>query len=107
MPEDERKVFLKRMRNPRAEILQKKAIYKKAVERCKRVKLCPRCGDFNGDYLLGSDSFFSSLSLLLHLMLTGHCYLLLMWVVLQRSDVEDGWYDRNGEEVGPSHQNLS
>ncbi|KAL2614065.1 hypothetical protein R1flu_025757 [Riccia fluitans] len=48
MPEEERKLFLKRMRNPRAEILQKKAIYKKAVERCKRVKLCPRCGDTNG-----------------------------------------------------------
>ncbi|CAM6102061.1 unnamed protein product [Calypogeia fissa] len=48
LPEEERKLFLRRMRNPRAEVLQKKAIYKKAVERCKRVRLCTRCGEYNG-----------------------------------------------------------
>lgn len=47
-PEDERRVFLRRMRNPRAEVLQNRALLKKITERCKRVHICTRYGDYNG-----------------------------------------------------------
>ncbi|GLJ45066.1 hypothetical protein SUGI_0948710 [Cryptomeria japonica] len=47
-PEDERIVFLRRMRNPRAEVLQKRALLKKITDRCKRVHTCTYCGDYNG-----------------------------------------------------------
>ena len=46
--EEERRYFLARFRSPRLEVLQRKVLYKKLWERCKRCKICPRCGDVNG-----------------------------------------------------------
>ncbi|XP_031486143.1 DNA-directed RNA polymerase III subunit 1 [Nymphaea colorata] len=48
LPENERKALLKNMRNPRLEALQKKAYLKKVIGICKRVHICPHCGDYNG-----------------------------------------------------------
>ena len=40
------------MRNPKIEVLQRRAVFKKVIDLCKRVRFCPRCGDFNGeDYI--------------------------------------------------------
>ena len=44
----DRQVFLKRYRNPRMEITQRRALYKKLTEKCKRCRTCPHCGDYNG-----------------------------------------------------------
>ncbi|KAL4189457.1 hypothetical protein AMTRI_Chr08g165460 [Amborella trichopoda] len=46
--EEERKQFLKKIRNPRAELHQKNDFVKKVIDKCKRVRICPRCGDYNG-----------------------------------------------------------
>ncbi|XP_077239616.1 DNA-directed RNA polymerase III subunit 1-like isoform X2 [Tasmannia lanceolata] len=45
--EEERVEFLKKMRNPKAEMLQKNALVKKIIARCKADK-CSRCGCING-----------------------------------------------------------
>ncbi len=44
----DREVFLKRYRNPRMEITQRRALYKKLTEKCKRCRTCPHCEDYNG-----------------------------------------------------------
>jgi hypothetical protein len=49
LPEDERRTFLRRFRNPRVEVLQRKAMFKKVADRCKRQRYCPHCGDVNGE----------------------------------------------------------
>ena len=48
LPEDDRRRFLRRCRRPGAEPVAKKAMLKQVVERCKRVRVCPHCGDLNG-----------------------------------------------------------
>eukprot|EP00232_Nephroselmis_pyriformis_P008411 CAMPEP_0182876754 /NCGR_PEP_ID=MMETSP0034_2-20130328/14327_1 /TAXON_ID=156128 /ORGANISM="Nephroselmis pyriformis, Strain CCMP717" /LENGTH=1384 /DNA_ID=CAMNT_0025009559 /DNA_START=143 /DNA_END=4294 /DNA_ORIENTATION=- len=48
LPEEERRGYLRRFRNPRMEILQRRALYKKLADRCKRNKRCPRCGANQG-----------------------------------------------------------
>ena len=48
LPEDDRRRFLRRCRRPGAEPAAKKALLKQVVERCKRVRTCPHCGDLNG-----------------------------------------------------------
>ncbi|CAK9872595.1 unnamed protein product [Sphagnum jensenii] len=48
LPEDERKQILRKMRNPRIEVLQRRAVLKKVIDRCKRVRNCLWCGDYNG-----------------------------------------------------------
>ncbi|KAH7421936.1 hypothetical protein KP509_13G082300 [Ceratopteris richardii] len=48
LSEKDRRQSLRRMRNPKIETLQKRAVFKKVVELCKRVKFCPSCGDVNG-----------------------------------------------------------
>ena len=48
LPEDDRRRFLRRCRRPGAEPVAKKALLKQVVERCKRVRTCPHCGDLNG-----------------------------------------------------------
>jgi len=46
--DDDNELFLKRYRNPRLEITQRRALYKKLAEKCKRCRTCPHCGDYNG-----------------------------------------------------------
>eukprot|EP00897_Mesotaenium_endlicherianum_P003119 jgi/Mesen1/2835/ME000174S02093 len=48
LPEDERRAFLRKMRSPRIEVLQKRALLKKIVDRCKKSRMCHHCGDVNG-----------------------------------------------------------
>lgn len=48
LSEKDRQQSLRRMRNPRIEVLQRRAVFKKVVDLCKRVKFCPMCGDVNG-----------------------------------------------------------
>jgi hypothetical protein len=48
MPERERLQWARRFRNPRAERVSKEGMFKRVIDRCKRVRLCPHCGDYNG-----------------------------------------------------------
>jgi len=48
MNEDDAAVFLKRYRSPKLEINQRRALNKKFADKCKRCRLCPHCGDYNG-----------------------------------------------------------
>ena len=48
LPETERQKVLARMRNPNADSLQKASVFKKLVEKCKKVRHCPYCGQNNG-----------------------------------------------------------
>ncbi|GLC35764.1 hypothetical protein PLESTM_000363300 [Pleodorina starrii] len=47
LPEEERKVWLKRFRNPRVERVQRGFMFRKLNDRCKRQKNCPHCGEYN------------------------------------------------------------
>ncbi len=38
----------RRLRRPRTERYQRVAIFKKLLDRCKKVKICPHCGETNG-----------------------------------------------------------
>jgi DNA-directed RNA polymerase III subunit RPC1 len=44
---DHQKV-LRQMRNPNTDALAKMGLFKKVVEKCKKVKVCPHCGGTNG-----------------------------------------------------------
>lgn len=48
MSDSARQNFLKRMRNPRTDVLAKAASFKKALELCKKAKACPHCYAANG-----------------------------------------------------------
>eukprot|EP00898_Chlorokybus_atmophyticus_P005611 jgi/Chlat1/6050/Chrsp4S06335 len=48
VPEEERQQFLKRVRNPRLETLQRRALFKKLADRCKRTRQCHYCADGQG-----------------------------------------------------------
>ena len=48
LPDAERKALLKKMRNPRTDVLGKASLFKKVVEKCKKVRTCPHCGQLNG-----------------------------------------------------------
>lgn len=48
LPDVERQQWLKRFRSLRVERTQREAMFKKVNDRCKRQKLCPYCGNFNG-----------------------------------------------------------
>eukprot|EP00850_Spirogloea_muscicola_P020239 SM000210S06753 [mRNA] locus=s210:232591:242196:- [translate_table: standard] len=48
LPEVERRQFLRRSRNPRIEVLQRRVLLKKVIDRCKRSRFCHHCGDANG-----------------------------------------------------------
>ena len=41
-------MFLRRYRNPKIEIDQRQALHKKLSDKCKRCRICPHCGDYNG-----------------------------------------------------------
>lgn len=48
LTDHERQFFLKRMRNPRTDILGKSANFKKVVDKCKKQRNCPYCNAPNG-----------------------------------------------------------
>ena len=48
LPPEEKEQYLKRFRNPRLEIVPRRALSKKIAERCKRCRLCYSCGAANG-----------------------------------------------------------
>ena len=48
LPEEERRTWLKKFRNPRLERVQREGLFKKVIERCKRQRSCPHCGSYNG-----------------------------------------------------------
>lgn len=49
LPEKERKEFLVKTRNPRADVHQKNNIMKNVRNKCKSFSRCPRCGHNNGN----------------------------------------------------------
>lgn len=48
LPDGERRALLRKMRNPRTDVLGKSATFKKVLERCKKTKICPYCHSPNG-----------------------------------------------------------
>jgi DNA-directed RNA polymerase III subunit RPC1 len=48
LPESERLLHLRRMRNPKTDILAKSALFKKLVDKTKKVRNCPYCNATNG-----------------------------------------------------------
>lgn len=48
LTEFDRQKHLSRMRNPKTDALSKAALFKKLVEKCKKVRSCPTCGAYNG-----------------------------------------------------------
>lgn len=48
LPEEERRKWLKRFRNPRLERVPRELMFRKLVETCKRTKACHYCGEANG-----------------------------------------------------------
>jgi DNA-directed RNA polymerase III subunit RPC1 len=46
--DDERKAMLKRMRNPRTDVLGKSSVFKKVMDKCKKSHTCPYCHRPNG-----------------------------------------------------------
>ncbi len=48
LPDEERKAWLRRFRSPRLERVQREGLFRKVNERCKRQRVCPYCGAFNG-----------------------------------------------------------
>lgn len=46
--EEDRRWFYKRLRSPKTEVLQRRALFKKLSDKCKRAKTCPFCGAVNG-----------------------------------------------------------
>ena len=48
LPENDRLTILKRMRNPKTDVLAKNALFKTVVDKCKKCKDCPHCGALNG-----------------------------------------------------------
>ncbi|URE06182.1 DNA-directed RNA polymerase [Musa troglodytarum] len=54
--ENDRRTFLKKMRNPKADIFMKNALMKKIRDKCK-ISICPRCGSRNGVVKKARSSF--------------------------------------------------
>ncbi|KAJ8503700.1 hypothetical protein OPV22_004586 [Ensete ventricosum] len=54
--ENERRIFLKKMRNPKADIFMKNALMKKIRDKCK-ISICPWCGSRNGVVKKARSSF--------------------------------------------------
>nr|WCZ58691.1 DNA-directed RNA polymerase III subunit RPC1 [Seculamonas ecuadoriensis] len=48
LDEPERSTFLARLRNRHLEVLQRRGIQKKILEKCKKTRMCPHCGATNG-----------------------------------------------------------
>eukprot|EP00887_Chlorella_sp_A99_P005662 scaffold1.g5662.t1 len=43
LPEAERRTYLRRFRSPRLERVQREGLFKRVLDRCKRVRDCPHC----------------------------------------------------------------
>ncbi|XP_064966340.1 DNA-directed RNA polymerase III subunit 1-like isoform X2 [Musa acuminata AAA Group] len=54
--ENDRRIFLKKMRNPKADIFMKNALMKKIRDKCK-ISICPWCGSRNGVVKKARSSF--------------------------------------------------
>ena len=48
LSEEDQAMFLRRYRNPKIEMNQRRALHKKLSDKCKRCRICPHCGDYNG-----------------------------------------------------------
>ena len=48
LSDSERKAILKKMRNPRTDVLGKSSIFKKVIDKCKKNHVCPYCHTPNG-----------------------------------------------------------
>ncbi|PSC73949.1 DNA-directed RNA polymerase III subunit rpc1-like isoform X2 [Micractinium conductrix] len=48
LPDEERRRTLRSLRSARIERVQREAVFKRLLDRCKRVRQCPRCGVDNG-----------------------------------------------------------
>ncbi|KAK7113132.1 DNA-directed RNA polymerase III subunit RPC1-like [Littorina saxatilis] len=48
LPEDVRQGFLDSLRKPNMGYLQKKGLRKKIYDRCRKVSICQKCGEYNG-----------------------------------------------------------
>lgn len=46
--DDERRVHVRRFRSSRTERVQREAVFRRVLDRCKRVRACPHCGEANG-----------------------------------------------------------
>lgn len=45
---EEGKVWLRRFRSPRVERVQRTGMFKRVLDRCKKQRVCPHCGEYNG-----------------------------------------------------------
>ena len=48
LPEDARRTYLKQLRRPNLDSLQRKMILRRVTAECKKIKACPYCGTVNG-----------------------------------------------------------
>lgn len=48
LPEDVRRGFLDSLKRPSLSYLQLKGLRKKIYDRCRKVSICPKCGEYNG-----------------------------------------------------------
>jgi hypothetical protein len=84
LPEDERKQILRKMRNPRIEVLQRRAVLKKVIDRCKRVCNCLWCEWSESGYLsLLTLHQFLFQKRDAHLFSSKLCRNLIVWAVMQ------------------------
>jgi len=48
LPESERLAMLRRVRNPKTDVLARSSAFKRVVDKCKKCRVCPHCGTGNG-----------------------------------------------------------
>jgi len=48
LTDDERRMFARKFRNDRLERVRREALFRRVLDRCKRVRVCPHCGQYNG-----------------------------------------------------------
>nr|AOE43186.1 RNA polymerase III largest subunit [Cavenderia deminutiva] len=48
LDEDKKQTMLKKMRNKKLDVLQRRALFKKLYGECRKKRSCPRCGEING-----------------------------------------------------------
>lgn len=48
LPEDERRTFLRSMRDPKTDLIRRARIRKRIIDACKKVSICPHCSAYNG-----------------------------------------------------------
>ena len=46
--DDDRRAFARRFRNGTLERTRREAVFRRVLDRCKRVRICPHCGEING-----------------------------------------------------------